>query len=141
MAKVKIDPDNALRQALRQVAGIRELVAALVKAEEANDDRAREDAEQAIHEDPLSVEVRDGWYSPGGERGEPEEWNILLCTGGPAVRLIGTLGRYNEANNVEVEYQDWGTPWTALVPSQYADGDEEALLRYANFFLGFWLST
>lgn len=82
--------------------------------EEAGDDGdKREEAETAIQEDPLSVEIRSGWTAPGTDM-EPEEFMILLCTGGPAVRLIGELDQYKQADNVRVEYQDWGTPWTRL---------------------------
>src|SRR6185437_6570361 len=49
----------------------------------AGDCESREDAEQRIYEDPLSVEVRSGWY-PYGDRECPhpsEEFCILLGTG------------------------------------------------------------
>lgn len=108
----------------------------------AGDCESREDAEQRIQEDPLSVEVRSGWYTPGSEDREPEEYNILLATGGPAVRIIGDLGRYCEPSSATLEVQDWFTPWTeyrgvtdpndagALVdqPSQ------DVLLTYARCF-------
>ena len=49
-----------------------------------------EAARDAIVEDPLSLEVRCGWHSPG-ETGDAEEFRLLLGTGGPAVRIIGEL--------------------------------------------------
>jgi hypothetical protein len=127
-------------QALAQLESIKELVAALVAAEEAEDDDAREAAEQRIHEDPLSVEVRTGWmnmqeYNQIGSRlgAQPPlgEYRILLCTGGPAARLIGELGEYGEPASAQLEYQDWFTPWQAL---RISDGDRETLIRYARCF-------
>src|SRR4051812_2864989 len=50
-------------------------------------------ARQRIEEDPLSVQVRSGWYNSGANEDErsPEEYEIVLCTGGPACRIIGRL--------------------------------------------------
>ena len=64
-----------------------------------------------------------------GER--PALKRILLCTGGPAVRIRGDLGAYSEPNTAELEYQDWFTPWERL-PTDSAD--EEILLTYARSF-------
>jgi hypothetical protein len=89
---------------------------------------SREDAEQRIQEDPLSVEVRSGWV-PVGEIGEAEEFCILLGTGGPAVRIRGELGEYNEPRRSWLETQDWGTPWT-----QYFNVETETLLTYCRQF-------
>ena len=72
---------HAKEQGQAQYDSIRELVAHL------NDDAGNDRAREAIHEDALSVLVRSGWYVPGSEAAEPEEFEILLCTGGPAVRL------------------------------------------------------
>lgn len=95
-----------------------------------------DDARQRIHEDALSVQVRSGWHSPG-ESADPEEYEILLCTGGPAVRIRGDLNSYNEPETAELEYQDWFTPWTALedAPRTMTPSDmREALLTYARCF-------
>ena len=46
-------------------------------------------ARATILQDPLSVQVRSGWCSPGSGPGSPEEYEILLATGGPAARIIG----------------------------------------------------
>lgn len=71
----------------------------------------REDAERAISEDPLSVEVRSSWHSIG-ETLEPSEFQILLCTGGPACRIVGELDEHNQPSRAWIEYQDCCTPWT-----------------------------
>jgi hypothetical protein len=88
-----------------------------------------DDARQRIQDDPLSVQIRSGWYSPG-ETLEPGEFEILLCTGGPAVRIIGELGAYNEPSRAWLEFQDWGTSWT----SYYEEGIGATLLEYAQHF-------
>lgn len=85
-------------------------------------------AYEAIQDDPLSVQVRTGWYTPGQEA-EPEEFEILLCTGGPAVRIVGDLDRYKQPANAYIEYQDWGTPWTELRHSE-----SDAVLTYCQQF-------
>lgn len=88
---------------------------------------SREDAERAIFEMPLSVEVRSGWHAPGAEA-EPEEFQILLSTGGPALRIRGELDR-GSPSRAWLEYQDWGTPWT-----QFFEVEQSTLLRFASFF-------
>lgn len=95
----------------------------------AGDCTSEDDARQRIQEDPLSVQIRSGWYSPG-ETPEPEEFEILLCTGGPAVRIIGELDEYKEPSRAWLEYQDRGTPWQ----SYYEEGGFDALVEYANHF-------
>lgn len=97
--------------------------------EAAGDCESREDAEQRIHEDALSVEVRTDWHAVGDEDTKPTHFNILLCTGGPAARIIGELNEYGEPTRAWLEYQDWGTPWT-----QYFDADQDTLLTYARCF-------
>lgn len=90
-----------------------------------------DDVERAIDEDPLSVEVRSGWTTPGEEL-KAEEFCILLCTGGPAVRILGELDYYGEPVRAWMEYQDWGTPWT-----QYIEAEQSVLIAYASrFFFG-----
>jgi hypothetical protein len=91
-----------------------------------------ERARQAIQEDPLSIEVRSGWHTPGDEDGnKPAEYNILLGTGGPAARIIGELDEHGQPETATFEFQDWFKPWTAARVSQ----DEEAvMLKYAQQF-------
>lgn len=106
----------------------------IVLEESSNGCTSEDEAQQAIQEDPLSVQVRTGWYSPTGDRPEPEEFEILLCTGGPAVRIIGDLGEYNRPYDPRIQYQDWSTPWTSYPLS----GDEAAIVvQYCeNFYYG-----
>lgn len=105
----------------------------MVKALDTEDDAELERAREAIQEDPLSVEVRGDWYPPGGDgdSGVPGEYRILLCTGGPAIRIIGDLDESGEPYSAALEHQDWFTPWTELSISAE---EEAALVRYAQEF-------
>jgi hypothetical protein len=85
---------------------------------------------ERIQESPLSVEVRSGWHTPGGDN-TPEEFNILLSTGGPALRIIGDLDEHGEPTRAYLQYQDWGTPWTDYFPGS---GSGEVLLTYCQQF-------
>lgn len=96
----------------------------------AGDCESREDAEQRIHEDPLSIEVRSDWHSPG-ESGTPDEFCILLGTGGPAIRIIGELNQYNEPLRARLQAQDWFTVWTDYRGDAISDDD---LLTYCRCF-------
>jgi len=117
---------HAKEQGQAQYDSIREMVTQL---HDDDSDRARE----AILEDALSVLVRSGWYEPGKPGGEPEEFEILLCTGGPAVRLIGTLNHYGDPETSKMQVQDWFQPWTDFEPAN-DDDDEDVLLTYARCF-------
>jgi len=89
-----------------------------------------DDARERLNEDPLEVTVRSGWVSPGTEM-TADEFQILLCTGGPAVRIMGELDQYGTPCRAWMEYQDWGTPWT-----QYFGAEQKRLLAYAQHFFG-----
>ena len=122
--------ENAKQSAKCTFDGIVEMVEAL---EDANaSDEQREDALQAIHEDALSVEINYGWIVPGQAQEEgPEEYAILLCTGGPAIRLRGKLDKYSQPDTAYIEVQDWFVPWMRFDPEGY---NEETLLTYARQF-------
>ncbi|HSW84257.1 MAG TPA: hypothetical protein VLH12_12315 [Usitatibacter sp.] len=141
---------HAREQAQAQFESVRGLVAALetaeayVEGDERDSGEKGEDARNAILEDALGVCVRDGWRSPGAAVQEgPEEYYILLCTGGPAVRIIGELNKYSEPETARLEMQDWFTPWTEYRPTNQEDHTfttridtkaEEILLTYARQF-------
>jgi hypothetical protein len=99
----------------------------LEEAANGNDDA--EEARERIQEDPLSVHVREDWKNPG-EESTPGEFQILLCTGGPAVRIMGELDDNMQPCRAWIEYQDWGTPWT------HASGiiEQSTLLEYCQQF-------
>lgn len=92
----------------------------------------REDAEQRIWEDPLSIEVRNDWHTPNAcddTNSGPTDFRILLSTGGPATRIVGKLNQYGEPVRATIQAQDWFTPWT-----DYEGGDENILLDYCTQF-------
>lgn len=126
-----IDMARARESAAASFANLREMVEALRKADKDDDEDAREAARETIQQDPLSVQVRDGWRNPG-QKGEAMEFEILLSTGGPAVRIIGRLGMNDEAESPRLQFQDWFTPW-----HDWHDGSEdydEILLAYCAEF-------
>lgn len=98
--------------------------------DDAGDCEDEDDARQHISEDPLEVTVRSGWVSMGDEM-EADEFQILLCTGGPAVRIMGELDHHGTPCRAWMEYQDWGTPWT-----QYFGAESKRLIEYAGHFFG-----
>lgn len=85
-----------------------------------------DEALQRIHEDPLSVEVRSGWVDAGGTL-EPEEFRIVLCTGGPHVELQGELMN-GEPSTVRVLYRGWGDSGVLF------GFDHAAVLEYCKCF-------
>lgn len=96
----------------------------------AGDCESQEDAETRIQEDPLSVEVRSDWCSPG-EQMTAGEFRILLCTGGPHVEIVGDLDDYRQPSRVRVLFKDWGES------GELFDFDRETVLRYCQqFFFG-----
>ena len=119
--------NRAEDQARAQVESIVEMVAAFEKTE-----FGREDAEQTIQEDPLSVEVRTDWHTLDAEDTKPTQFRILLCWGGPAVQIVGDLTEHGEPKNPVVQYQDYGTPWTDY--RNTTDEQREALLTYCRAF-------
>lgn len=134
------EKDTAKDQAEAQLNSIIGMVEVLEQAGEADNSGAGdnpdivialEDAEQTIHEDALCVEVRTGWHEVGAKDNKPTEYTILLCTGGPACRIIGNLSEHGEPETARIEYQDWGTPWTEY---RMTSEQEEKVLTYARCF-------
>jgi hypothetical protein len=118
---------HAQENAKGWLASIEEMLAALTEASTNN--TAYEAAEQAIHESILSVLVRDGWHEPGKSCEDgPDEYEILLTTGGPALRIWGKINDHGEPGTAELQYQDWGTLWTRY-PAR-----EVTLLSFAQCF-------
>lgn len=134
---------DAKRQGQAQFESILEMVQELRGAradnEIAKDDaaswkayNAAEQAEQRIHEYALSVEVRSDWYVPTGTvddaiKAVPAEYRILLCTGGPACQIVGTLNEHCEPETARMEVQDWFQPWTEYRPQMLAGAPGEAM--------------
>lgn len=119
------DNQHAIANARSWLESIREMIARL----ESDDDDAQEAAREEIQQSALSVQVRGGWRSLG-EESTDDEYEILLTTGGPALRIVGDLDR-GDVTSAALEWQDWGTPWTGL----QLDGDEpDAVEAFARCF-------
>ena len=116
MNKTEQTQDTAESQARAQTESIVDMMEALKTAQESGSvefegyDYDEDKMREHIDQNALSVEVRNSWHTPGSES-TPDEFSILLCTGGPAVRLIGSLSEHCEPERVRVEFQDWGTGW------------------------------
>lgn len=109
-----------------------EELAELKELEQIADNCESEDeARERIEQDALDVAVRTEWYSPGATDVKPDQFYILLCTGGPAVRIMGELDEFGQPDRAWLEYQDWGTPWTERINSA---GEMETLIAYAECF-------
>lgn len=87
----------------------------------------QDDAMAALYDSPLEVLVRSGWAGVGEEL-EAEEFMILLCTGGPAVRINGEL-EGGEVTRAWMEYQDWDTPC-----AHYIGASKSTLIEFAQYF-------
>lgn len=87
--------------------------------------------QQQIDEMPLSVLVRSDWHAPG-DAGDAGEYEILLCTGGPAVRITGPLTSLEEPDDAYLQCQDWGTRWQPVAL------DHETQLALQDFARNFW---
>jgi len=88
---------------------------------------------ESATESALDVSVRADWHNPG-KSAEPDEFMILLTTGGPALRIIGDLDR-GCPENPHFEIQDWGTPWTEYHPNAESEDDwEDAIDWFVSCF-------
>ena len=94
------------KQAAAQYASICRMLADLDAAEDSDDEEA---ARQRIDDHPLHVMVRSDWTQPGDPL-EAAEFQILLCSGGPAVQIVAEL-EHGTPCSARLDYQAWDTPW------------------------------
>jgi len=135
---------HAISNARGQLESIKELYRNYLEADLIDDYDKQDEIREQAQEEALSVEFRSGWYSSLEADLKPEEFKILLSWGGPACRIIGKLDEYSQPTDIEIQYQDWGTPWESLqLNCTYADkspnitSDYEALEWFCNcFYLG-----
>ena len=114
---------HAITNARGQLESIKELYREYQEAESNDDYEAQEILREQAQEEALSVEFRSGWTHDLNDM-KPEQFKILLSTGGPACQIIGDLNQYQEAiyYSIKIQYQDWGTPWESLqLNSHYAN--------------------
>lgn len=81
--------------------------------EQAADCSDADEALEKLQENPLEIQFRSAWESDTSDL-TPSEFAILLCTGGPAVRIRGELDHNGYPSRAWIEYQDWGISWTEL---------------------------
>jgi len=121
-------PDHAQECAASYMADIARLYRLYTRCEDSGHDVWAENIYERLMQMPLSILMRGGWHRPG-EKPADSEYEILLCTGGPAVRITGDLCSYGEPITATLECQDWGTPWTRA-----REQNELALLNFARLF-------
>lgn len=95
----------------------------------------QEDIIERLREQALSVLVREPWHSPSEKMGAVE-YEILLTTGGPGLRVWGELDGYGEPASADLEMQDWGVPWRKAWPWESTDEAEAkaAVMWFASLF-------
>jgi len=118
--------DRAKEQAKFQLKSVCEMVSRL----KSEDSEISEIVREEIELDAISVEVRSSWHSPGQDDSDGE-YRICLCTGGPAVQIVGELDSYNQPYNATLQYQDWFTEWEDY---DLAKEEEANLVRYCSVF-------
>jgi hypothetical protein len=123
--------DHAIRNGTLWLAGIVAAIGRLNEATTAGNHETADAVREEINQEPLSVEVRSDWHTPGSVA-TPGEFCILLSTGGPALRIIGDLDEYGQPyGDPSIQWQDWGTPWTSLPTTRE---EANALGDYARCF-------
>ena len=139
MTKTKNEA-HAISNARGQLESIKKLYKNYLEADLIDDYNKQDEIREQAQEEALSVEFRSSWTS-NLEDMKPEEFKILLSTGGPACQIVGKLDQYNQPTDIEIQYQDWFTPWESLqLNCTYADkspnitSDYEALEWFCNCF-------
>jgi hypothetical protein len=89
---------------------------------------AKEDGSYCVHDSPLCLMYRSGWQTIGEKLG-PAEYQILLMTGGPAVRIVGDLDMDGVPTTATLQFSNWFHPW-----SDYLACEPDVLLAYARSF-------
>ena len=110
-----VKENHALTNCRGQLESIKELYRNYLEAESDDDYERQEAIREQAQEEALSVEFKSGWTHDLNDM-KPEEFKILLSTGGPACQIVGGLNSYQEPmdHSIEIQYQDWGTPWESL---------------------------
>jgi hypothetical protein len=110
IATMSTDTDNARDCALSIATHITRLLRLRDRCNAAGHCDWADQIQQQIDELPLAILVRSDWHAPG-DTGETDEYCIELATGGPAVRITGSLNNYDEPADARLQCCDWGTPW------------------------------
>jgi hypothetical protein len=76
-----------------------------------------DDADRDIQQEAIDMALdvcwkSDDWQAVGSSEGfTPTKGRVLLTTGGPACQVICNLDD-SYPSDPEIQWQDWGTPWT-----------------------------
>ena len=106
-------PNHALTNCKGQLENIIELYKLCQQAyKEGSGNDERDFIEEATD---MALDVcwkSDDWQAVGSSEGfTPTKGRVLLTTGGPACQVICNLDG-NYPSDPEIQWQDWGTPWT-----------------------------
>jgi len=124
--------NNARDTALANAAHIARLIRLRERCNDSHHYDWAEAIQKQIDEMPLSILVREDWHEPGIPSETGGEYEILLCTGGPAVRIVGPLNSYEEPDDAFLQCQDWFTPWENVAL------DHDTQLALQDFARSFW---
>ena len=98
---------------------------------EYEDELSTERIDELVHQEPLEIATRSQRANFQDEF-ESSDFKILLCTGGPAVRIFGSCeGGY--PSDIELQHQDWFTPWESV--RGLSEIQREAMEWFCNFFV------
>ena len=121
MTTTPTKPNHALTNCKGQLENIIELYKLSDAVSDASLDcaleRSIDDPERDIEEEArdMALDVcwkSDDWQAVGSSEGfTPTKGRVLLTTGGPACQVVCDLDG-DVASNPEIQWQDWGTPWT-----------------------------
>ena len=120
-------PNHALTNCKGQLENIIELYKLSQQEADCDDDR---DIEEEAREMALSVCWKsDEWQAVGDQANfTPTKGQVLISWGGPACRVACDI-EDGYPTNPEIQWQDWGTPWTM---SSFQS--EDALEWFINLF-------
>jgi hypothetical protein len=121
---LKTEPDCVL-QARAHLEHIQELLQNLDNAETEED---RESSYMELCEYPLEIRTQKEETDYRMET----SYIILLCTGGPAVRVYGQKDFNGIALSARLQAQDWFTPWEDV---HLTKNEHETIVDFANFYL------
>ena len=90
-----------------------------------------EEKDDRAAETPLSVLFRSAWSAGCEFAADGGEAEILLGTGGPAVRIMATIDGEKGLVEPRIEAQNWGTPWTR---GKTTEAEDKALAAFVGRF-------
>jgi hypothetical protein len=93
-------------------------------------DPDNDDLQEELRGLALCQDVRTDWQSIGQDL-EPTQYRLLLCTGGPAVQVVGDLDEAGDPCTARLQRQDWLTPWEDVT---LTEPEEEMLIWFAQSF-------